>query len=123
MPGYKSTALGSGDFKWMLHTHGIRDAVTTAVLDVSTFTAGTHYPKGYFPSGLPCNIADPKAVKPFTGAAGEKLAFLMPDTPTDGVEDPNAAFLIHGSIRTAFLPVSFTVPNPAPANFYFTTGA
>lgn len=123
MPGYKATALGSGDFKWLLHTHGIRDAVTTATFSVSTFTKATHYKDGFFPSGLPCNIADPKAVKPWTGAAGEELAFLFGDVPTDGVENVAGAFLFHGSIRTSFLPVAFTVPTPAPANFKFTKGA
>ena len=123
MPGLKKTSYGTGDFRWLLHTHGIQDAVTTAMLDVSTFTKATHYPDGFFRSGTPCNIADPKVVKPFTGAAGEELAFLFGDHPTDGVEDIAGAFLFHGSIRTAFLPVTFTVPTPAPANFKFTKGA
>ena len=122
MPGIVSKTLGSGDFRWLLHTHGIRDAVTTAMLDVSTFTKATHYPDGYFKSGLIVNIADPKAVKPFTGAAGEKLGFLMGDHETDGVEDRGAAFLFHGSIRTGLLPVSTNLPATAPNGFYFTAG-
>ena len=122
MPGLVTKTLGSGDYRWLLHTHGIRDAVTTGVLDVSTFTKATHYPNGYFPSGLIVNIADPKVLKPFTGGAGEKLAFLMGDHETDGVEDRAAAFLFHGSIRTGFLPVSTNLPATAPNGFYFTAG-
>ena len=123
MPGIVSKTLGSGDFRWLLHTHGIRDAVTTAMLDVSTFTKATHYPDGYLPSGLFFNVANPLVIVPFTGGAGEKLAFLMGDHPTDGVEDLNVAFLFHGSIRTEFLPVKTNLPAAAPAGFYFTTGA
>ena len=122
MPGIVQKNYGSGDFRWLLHTHGIRDAVTTGMLDVSTFTKATHYPNGYFPSGLLLNIADPKAWKPFSGADGEKLGFLMGDHETDGVEDRAAATLFHGSIRTGFLPVTTNLPAAAPAGFYFTAG-
>lgn len=122
MPGLKNMTLGTGDYRWLLHTHGIRDAVTTGTLDVSAFTKATHYPDGFFKSGLIVNIADPKAVVPFTGGAGEKLGFVMGDHETDGVEDRAAAFLIHGSIRTGFLPVTTNLPATAPAGFYFTAG-
>ena len=123
MPGLKRTNLGAGDFKWLLHTHGIRDAVTSGVVDISAFTKATHYPDGYLPSGLFFNVANPLVIVPFTGGAGEKLAFLMGDHSTDGVEDPNVAFLFHGSIRTEFLPVKTNLPAAAPAGFYFTKGA
>ena len=123
MPGLKKTSYGTGDFRWLLHTHGIQDAVTTAMLDVSTFTKATHYPDGDFPSGLILNVANPKLILPYTGAAGEKLAFLMGDFETDGVEDRAVAFLFHGSIRTSFLPVTTNLPATAPAGYYFTTGA
>ena len=121
MPGLTSKTYGTGDYSWMLNTAGLDEAVS-GVLDVSTFTKATHYPNGYFPSGLIVNIADPKAVKPFTGGAGEKLAFLMGDHETDGVEDRAGAFLFHGSIRTGFLPVSTNLPATAPNGFYFTAG-
>ena len=121
MPGLLTKNYGTGDFRWLLDSTGFRDAIT-ATLDVSTFTAATHYPNGFFPSGLIVNIADPKAVKPFTGGAGEKLAFLMGDHETDGVEDRAGAFLFHGSIRTGFLPVSTNLPATAPNGFYFTAG-
>lgn len=122
MPGLVNKTLGTGDYRWLLHTHGIRDAVTTGMLDVSTFTKATHYPNGFFPSGLLLNITDPKAWKPFTGGAGEKLGFLMGDHETDGVEDRAAATLFHGSIRTGFLPVNTNLPATAPNGFYFTAG-
>ena len=122
MPGLKTTTYGTGDYRWLLHTHGIRDAVTTGMLDVSAFTKATHYPEGFFPSGLIVDISDPKAVKPYAGGAGAKLAFLMGDHETDGQEDRDAAFLFHGSIRTGFLPVTTNLPTTAPNGFFFTAG-
>lgn len=122
MPGVRSTTYGTGDYTWLLHTHGIRDAVTTAFADVSAFTKATHYPNGYFPSGLIANIADVKAVKPFTGAAGEVLGFVMGDHPTDGVEDIPVAVLTHGNVKTEKLPVKTNLPATAPNGFYFTEG-
>lgn len=50
MPGLKTTTYGTGDYSWMLNTDGLDQSVT-GVLDVSTFTAGTHYPNGFIPSG------------------------------------------------------------------------
>lgn len=123
MPGLKTTSLGTGDYRWLLHTHGIRDSVTTVALDVSAFTAATHYPDGFFPCGLHMNIADPKDVKPYTGGAGEKLGYLMGDKAMNGDEKINATALFHGSIRTAYLPVQEGHPTEAPAGFYFTEGA
>ena len=123
MPGLLTKNYGTGDFRWLLDSTGFRDAIT-ATLDVSTFTAATHYPNGFFPSGLIANIADPKAVKPFTGAAGEKLGFLKGDHPTDGVTDRDAAFLATGiHVKTSKLPVTTNLPTTAPAGMHFTTGA
>lgn len=122
MPGLVTKSYGTGSFRWLLNTDGIRHTVT-GTLDVSTFTAGTHYPNGFFPSGLICNIADPKAVKPFTGGAGEKFVILDGDVPTNGVEDISAAFFVRGQIKTSLLPVQANLPATAPNGFYFTTGA
>jgi hypothetical protein len=37
---------------WLGHEHGT-DLAVSVTLDVSTFTAGTHYPDGYIKSGIP----------------------------------------------------------------------
>jgi hypothetical protein len=39
------------DQSWLGSEHGTSSA-PTITLDTSAFTAGTHYPNGYFPSGL-----------------------------------------------------------------------
>lgn len=41
----------SDDQSWKASAHG-SDAAQTVTLDISTFTAGTHYPKGHLPSGI-----------------------------------------------------------------------
>ncbi|TFD27515.1 head decoration protein [Cryobacterium cryoconiti] len=38
---------------WLLSPHGTEPGTTPSItVDVSTFTAGTHYPNGYIPSGI-----------------------------------------------------------------------
>ena len=52
MPRLKTETVGTGDQSWLGSSHGIHEC-RTEILDVSTFTAGTHYPNGYIPSGTP----------------------------------------------------------------------
>jgi hypothetical protein len=40
------------DHSWLGSAHGL-DSAETITLDVSTFTAGTHYPNGFILSGMP----------------------------------------------------------------------
>ncbi|NNG36938.1 potassium transporter [Nakamurella aerolata] len=121
MPRLKRETFGSGDQTWLGSDHGLFNA-RTGTLDVSTFTAGTHYPNGYFPSGLIVNCADEGAIKPFTGGAGEQLGFVLTDQSTDGVADIAIPVLRHGLIKTAHLPVSTNLPATAPAGFVFIGG-
>ena len=114
MPGLKTKTYGTGDYSWMLNTDGLDEAIT-GVLDVSTFTANTHFPDGYFPSGLPVNVADRDVIKPWTDTAGAVLGFLKGDHKTDGVEDVNCAVVVRGNIKTAKVPLAgFAVPATAP---------
>lgn len=119
MPGLKTTQYGTGDYTWMRNTDGLDEAVT-GVIDISDFTAGTHYPNGYLPSGLPVRIDDLDDIRPWADTAGAVLGFLKGDYKTDGVEDVNVAVIVRGNIKTAKLPVSFTVPTTAvQPRFYF----
>lgn len=124
MPRMKTETIGGGDLSWLASAHGIHNA-RTAVLDVSTFTAGTHYPNGYFPSGLEVNVASETSVKPWTGATGEKLGFLLTDQTVNGGEDINAPILRHGMVKTARLPIAHVAPTTAvdAAGFTFITEA
>ncbi|SDD41273.1 potassium transporter [Auraticoccus monumenti] len=123
MPRMKSETIGGGDQSWLASDHGITNC-RTSVLDVSAFTKATHYPNGYFPSGLEVNVASESAVKPWTGAATEKLGFLFTDQSTDGTADIPAPILRHGMVKTARLPVAHVAPTAGDASgFTFITEA
>ena len=114
MPGLKTTTYGAGDYSWLLNTHGL-NAGGQGVLDISAFTAGTHYPLGYIRSGTPVNAADRAALKPWTDTAGAILAFVDGDQPVNGGEDLNVALVTHAAgIIKANVPVTFATPTTAP---------
>lgn len=120
MPGLKTTQYGTGDFSWLRNTDGLDDSAVTGVIDISDFTSGTHFPNGYLPSGLPVRIDDLDDIRPWADVAGAVLGYLKGDYKTDGVEDVNVAVITRGNIKTAKLPVAFTVPTTAPqARFFF----
>ena len=113
MPRMKTENFGGGNYSWIGEgAHGIADA-RTEILDISTFTAGTHYPNGFFPSGLPVRIDDRDVIRPWADVAGAKLGFLKGDVKTDGVEDANCSVVVRGNIKPAKLPLAFTVPTTA----------
>ena len=116
MPGLKTTTYGTGDYSWLLNTDGLDESVT-GVIDVSTFTAGTHFPNGYFPSGLPVRIDDRDVIRPWADVSGARLGFLKGDWKTDGVEDVNCSVVVRGNIKTAkvvAILATFAVPATAP---------
>lgn len=123
MPGLKRTSVGSGDQSWLASAHGITNA-RTSVLDVSTFTEATHYPDGYFPSGLEVNVASEGACTPWAGTTGQVLGFVLFDQSTDGVEDVNAPVLRHGLVNVAYLPVAHVAAAAGTADgFTFIEGS
>ena len=109
MPKIRTETFGSGDQTWLGSDHGIFNA-ETGPIDISTFTKATHYPDGYIKSGTPVNAANLGVIKPWTAAAGERLAFVLFDMPTDGAADFAAALHWTGRIYTDRLPVAFTAP-------------
>lgn len=48
----RTESFGQDDQSWLGSAHGT-DTARSITLDVSTFTAGTHYPDGWLRSGLP----------------------------------------------------------------------
>lgn len=119
MPGLKTVNYGTGDYSWLRSTDGLDDSSTTAVVDISDFTAGTHFPDGYLRSGTPVRIDDLDDIRPWADVSGAVLGFLKGDFKTDGVEDVNVAVIYRGSIKTAKLPVAFTVPTTAVQPRFF----
>lgn len=118
MPRLNVENIGTGDMSWLASDHGITNA-RTATIDVAAFTAKTHYPNGYLPSGLPVNAADEGAVKPWTGGDGEQLGFLLTDQSVGVDEKLPAPVLRHGLVKTNRLPVDFTAPAAGAAGFTF----
>lgn len=105
MPKLRTENFGSGDQSWLGSTHGIRNA-RTAVIDISAFTAATHYPDGYLRSGTEVNAADETAIKPYTGVAGETLGYVLTDQQVVGTADFGAPVLRHGIINVSKLPIA-----------------
>ena len=115
----KIETFGSDDVSWLASEHGTHNA-RTGTLDVSTFNKSAHYPENFFRAGTPVNAANEGAVKPWTGAAGEVLRFVLRSVPTDGTTDVPAPLLAHGMVKTKRLPVVFTAPADQTA-FVFVT--
>lgn len=124
MPRMKIESIGGGDQSWLASDHGMFNA-RTATIDVSTFTKATHYPDGVLKSGTAVNAAAEGAVKPWTGATGEKLGFLLTDQSVDGLTKIPAPILRHGMVKTARLPITWVAPTTASdaAGFTFITEA
>lgn len=117
MPRLKSETFGAGDQSWLDSSHALRNS-RTEVLDISTFTAGTHYPSGYIPSGTPlAKVAG--MVVPYTSAeatttgAGVLVGHLLTDQPVVGTVDFAVPVFTHGRVKAAKVPAgtdAFTAP-------------
>lgn len=104
------------DQQWLGSSHGT-DMGRSITLDTSAFTAGTHYPNGYFPSGLPLGrITATGLYAPYNNAladGSETLAgFLLctVDAPSVNTIDVQGALLDHGRVIEAKLPVAIDAP-------------
>ncbi|WP_030670678.1 head decoration protein [Streptomyces rimosus] len=108
----KSEVFGQDDQSWLASAHGT-DTARSITLDTSAFTAGTHYPNGYFPSGLPLGkITATGKYGPYNNASTdgtEVLAgflFTSIAAPTVTTVDPQGALLWHGAVIEAKLPAA-----------------
>lgn len=123
MPRLSTESFGTGDQTWLGSTHGIYNC-RTATLDISAFTAGTHYPDGYIPSGTAVDFADEGAVVPYVDGAGAKLGYVYTDQKVSGTADLAAPILVHGIVNVDNLPAAFTAPATGTHDFVFVgTGA
>lgn len=103
---------------WLLSKHGTEDT-PSVTLDVSAFTAGTHYPNGYFPSGLAVGVitaasdAKKTVVGPYDDTAtdgrqtcaGILFSSVKVPNPADTTKDVGGAILVHGFVDPAKLPL------------------
>lgn len=104
--------FGNDDQSWLGSEHGTQ-ATETIVLDTSTFTPATHYPEGFFKSGIPLGqITAGGKFGPYDNAAAdgrEKLVgflFSAVGAPTVNTIDPAGALFVHGKVRESRLPVA-----------------
>lgn len=117
MPRMSTQTFGSGDQSWLGSSHAIRNC-RTEQLNLSAFTAGTHYPNGYIPSGTPLAKVGGLMV-PYTSAeatttgAGVLAGHLFTDQPVVGTNNFAVPVLDHGRVKSAKVPIgtdAFTVP-------------
>ena len=107
----------SGDYvvdnhDWLGSAHGTQ-ATESITLDTTKFTAGTHAPNGFLPSGTPLGkITASGKYGPYTPAAADGTdvlaGFLFGGVKFDGNQAANvgAALFVHGKVREANLPAS-----------------
>lgn len=126
MPRYRTEReYVAGDMTWLGSGHGLRNA-RTEILDISAFTAATHYPNGYIPSGLPVAkvggvLVPYDATEGTVTGAGILAGFVLTDTvlrvnpgsTAPATEDDNVPLLDHGRVKVANLPITFVKPTAA----------
>jgi hypothetical protein len=108
MPRLSTETYGAGDQSWLGSSHGIHEC-RTEILDVSAFTAGTHYPNGYVPSGTPVAkvgglLVPYDSTEATTTNAGVLAGFLYTDQKVVGTQDFGVPLLDHGRVKTAKVP-------------------
>ncbi|MEU3289901.1 head decoration protein [Streptomyces longwoodensis] len=106
----KSETFASDDQSWLGSAHGT-DCTEPITLDTSTFTPATHYPNGYFRSGIPLGmITATGKYGPYDNSATDGRQTLdghlyaAVKAPTDNTIDPSGALLWHGKVRPSRLP-------------------
>lgn len=117
MPMLRSESFSGGDQSWLASGHGIANC-RTETLNVAAFTAGTHYPQGYIPSGFPVAKVSNRLV-PYNAAGTNGSQNLAGHIFTDaqivnGVARP-VPVLDHGRVKTARVPLTgFAAPATQP---------
>lgn len=102
--------FGVDDQSWLGSEHGTQ-ATESVTLDTSTFTAGTHYPEGFFMSGIKLGkITATGKYGPYDNAAADGretlVGFLYAavKAPSVNTVDVAGAMLVHGKVRESRLP-------------------
>lgn len=117
MPKLRTETFGGGDQSWLGSTHGIANARTETV-DISTFTAGTHYPNGYIPSGTPVAkvggvLVPYVATEATVTGAGILAGHILTDQPVVGTQDFAVPLIDHGRVVASLVPGTFVKPAAA----------
>jgi hypothetical protein len=108
----RTETFGVDDQSWLGSEHGTQ-ATESVTLDTSTFTQATHYPNGYFRSGIPLGkITAGGKYGPYDNAATDGretlvgFLFAAVKAPSVNTIDVAGAMLVHGKVRSSRLPVA-----------------
>lgn len=109
-----TTSYSVENRSWLLSKHGT-EYTPSATLDVSAFTAATHYPNGYLLSGIAlAKLTSGGKYVPYVdaGSGGQGVlrgylfsAVKVPNT-ADTTIDTAGAVLIHGIVSESKLPIA-----------------
>lgn len=108
-----STVTQAEKRNWLLSAHGTDPGATPSVtLDVSKFTAGTHYPNGFVQSGIVLGqVTATKLYGPYDSAAvdGRAVAaghLFSSQTIKTGAVKVGGALVVHGFVNESKLPLT-----------------
>lgn len=111
----KRETFGQDDRSWLGSAHGTQSA-QSVTLDVSTFTAGTHYPDGWLKSGLPLyKMPSGKYGLWVTTKTLDGFLFTTTKAPAVNTTPVGAALFEHGRVKEAKLPVAVDTAGKASA--------
>lgn len=104
-------SYGVDDHAWLGSRHGI-DNAQPCTLDTSAFMKATHYPEGFFKSGIPLGlITATELYGPYDNAASDGRQtfvghlFAAVRAPEDTTHDPIGAIFLHGLVNESRLPL------------------
>ena len=96
---------------WLVSQHGTDPGMTpSCTLDISKFTAGTHFPNGYIPSGTALASVAGGMVGPSAGTGATAVGILFSAVTVlntangQTLAKVGGAMLIHGRISKSKLP-------------------
>ncbi|QXW04015.1 head decoration protein [Rhodococcus globerulus] len=121
-----STAVRSTDYQsenrsWLLSAHGTDPGANPSItLDVSKFTAGTHYPKGYVASGtVVAKVTATGLYGPFdkdaTDGRATNACHLFGSLNVVGLTKVGGAGVVHGFVKESRLPAGHGLTAEAKA--------
>lgn len=115
----KTEVFGQDNQSWLAAAHGT-DMGQGITLDTSAFTAGTHYPDGFFKSGIPLGkITATGLYGPYNDAAADgtevcKGLLLTPvKAPAATTTDVQGVLFDHGAVVEANLPIAINANGKA----------
>jgi hypothetical protein len=124
----RTETFGQDDQSWLGSAHGTEMA-RSITLDTSAFTSGTHYPNGYFPSGLAVGkITASGKYGPYAGRSNEVQSVSITGGPTGGTftltfDGETTAGIAYNAAASAVQTALEALSNIQPGDVICTGGA